>query len=214
MLISPGYAERALDRASNWEDSTWPFLTEVLGVRGGQALAQRFLPGTVTTPAGQAFQVGRGNAAVESQFSLVNPDGAAVVFNTVLAAVKASGQPAPVATAFSYGKGRAIYVGFTFENLADVDLQPAFQQIMSATGLLFAHGPSSASRPLPASPSLGTRSEGREVPQPAPPLPRLRFQRRPPSPWFRSCQLESLRSCQLQPFQQHLSLRSLPLLIT
>lgn len=135
VLVSPGYVSKVLAAGSTWEESTWPFLSGVLGIRGGQGLAQRFVPGTVNASDGAQFKVGKGGA-VESQFSLVNPDGAAVVFTTLLTAAKKTGQPAPVATAFAYGRGRIIYVGFTFENLDKQDLAPAFRHLLSATGLL------------------------------------------------------------------------------
>lgn len=132
ILISPGYASKVLEQGSSWEQTSWPFLTEVLGIRGGRGLVQRFLPGTVTTTQGDQFEVGKGGA-VESQFSAVNPAGATVVFNAELESM--GGKLVPVATANSYGKGRIIYVGFTFENLAGKQLAPAFQQLLAATGL-------------------------------------------------------------------------------
>lgn len=132
ILISPGYASKVLEQGSSWEQTSWPFLTEVLGIQGGRGLVQRFLPGTVTTTQGTKFEVGKGGA-VESQFSAVNPAGATVVFTSDIEAM--GGKPVPVATANSYGKGRIIYVGFTFENLAAKQLAPAFQQLIAATGL-------------------------------------------------------------------------------
>jgi hypothetical protein len=95
---------------------------------------------------------------VESQFSAVNPGGATVVFTAGLAGMKDTGQPTPVATVFSYGKGRIIYVGFTFENLAAKELAPAFQQLLSATGQNIL-----PTKQLPAT--------GRIVSTPAPPQP-------------------------------------------
>jgi hypothetical protein len=108
-----------------------------MGIRGGLGLAKRFAPGTVISPWGSQYQVGPGNGAVESQFSLVDPDGAAVLFSTQLAAKKTGGTASPVATAFAYGRGRMMYVGFTFENLASADLLPAFLELMDATGLSY-----------------------------------------------------------------------------
>jgi hypothetical protein len=133
VLISPGYASKVLEQGSTWEESSWPFLNEVLGIRGGRGFVQRFQPGTVSTSKGVQFQVGKGGA-VESQFSAVNPGGATALFTSALNVRESAGQPVPVATAFSYGKGRIIYVGFTFENLAAKELAPAFQQLLSATG--------------------------------------------------------------------------------
>jgi hypothetical protein len=106
-----------------------------MGIRGGLGLAQRFAAGTVVAPWGSQYQVGPGNGAVESQFSLVNPDGATVLYSTQLAAKKTGGTASPVATAFPYGRGRMLYVGFTFENLASADLFPAFAELIDATGL-------------------------------------------------------------------------------
>jgi len=83
---------------------------------------------------------------------LVHPDGAAVVSSTRLAATKAGGAASPVATAFSYGKGRLVYVGFTFENLASTDLAPAFQELIAATGLT-----TSSAAPIASTPPLKTK---------------------------------------------------------
>lgn len=134
VLFSPGYANKVLGYDSTWEKSTWPFLSEVLGIRGGQGLAQRFLAGTVKSSDGAQFSVGKGSAAVETQFSIVNPDSAAVLFTTTLANVKGDAGT-PVATMHPYGRGRIVYVGFTFENLAPAELAPAFSVLLTATGL-------------------------------------------------------------------------------
>ncbi len=145
ILVSPGYVSKVLGAEDTWEKAKWPFLSEVLGVRGGKGLAQRFLPGTVNASDGTQFNVGKGGA-VESQFSLVNPAGAAVLFTTLPAATKAADPVTPVATSHPYGRGRMIYVGFTFENLAEQDLAPAFRQLLAATGLRAA--------PIAASPAV------------------------------------------------------------
>lgn len=147
ILVSPGYLSKVLGGEDTWEKAKWPFLSEVLGIRGGQGLAQRFLPGTVTASDGTQFNVGKGSATVESQFSLVNPERAAVLFTTLPAAAKNTGPATPVATVHAYGRGRIIYVGFTFENLAEADLAPAFRQLIAATGLR-----STASPPVAAAP--------------------------------------------------------------
>jgi hypothetical protein len=123
-----------------WEKAKWPFLSEVLGIRGGQGLAQRFLAGTVKTSDGAQFNVGKGGA-VETQFSIVNPEGATTVFTTTLAAAKPGGPGTPVATVHPYGRGRIAYVGFTFENLAPAELAPAFSVLLTATGLSTKPGP-------------------------------------------------------------------------
>lgn len=133
ILVSPGYVSKVLGASGTWEKSDWPFLTEVLGIRGGVGLAQRFLPGTVTATGGRQFSVGKGGP-VETQFSLVNPGGARVLFTTVPSAAKAGSQPAPVGTANAYGRGRIVYAGFTLENLADPDIAPAFDTLLAAAG--------------------------------------------------------------------------------
>lgn len=179
ILISPGYVSKVLQQGSTWEQASWPFLNEVLGIRGGQGLAQRFVPGTVTTTQGTQFHVGKGDAAVETQYSAVNPGSATVVFSAELDAMKSAGKSTPVATAFSYGKGRIIYVGFTFENLAANELAPAFQQLLSATGQnntlptkqLPATGrivstPTQPAPPPPPAPAANTATPPAEEPNP------------------------------------------------
>jgi hypothetical protein len=133
ILFSPGYLSKVLGASGTWEKTDWKFLTEVLGLRGGHGLAQRFLPGVVTAPDGARFNVDKGGA-VESQFSLVNPARATVLFSTVPAAAKPGSTAAPVATSHAYGKGRFIYVGFSFENLAAAEHAPAFQKLLVAAG--------------------------------------------------------------------------------
>ena len=139
VLFSPGYASKVLGADGTWEKSNWPFLSEVLGIAGGHGLAQRFLAGTVKSSSGTQFNVGKGGA-VETQFSIVNPDSATVLFTTTLANVKGDAGT-PVATIHSYGRGRIVYVGFTFENLAPAELAPAFSVLLDATGLTSKPGP-------------------------------------------------------------------------
>ena len=156
ILLSPGYAGKVLEQGSSWEQTSWPFLTEVLGIRGGRGLVQRFMPGSVTSKQSDPFEVGKGGA-VESQFSAVNPAGATVVFNAELEAM--GGKPVPVATANSYGKGRIIYVGFTFENLAAKQLAPAFQQLLAATGLTAQTGQVASCPAQPEPPTLSAQMQ-------------------------------------------------------
>lgn len=158
ILISPGYASKVLEQGSTWEESSWPFLKEVLGIRGGRGLAQRFQPGTVTTTQGTRFQVGKGGA-VESQFSAVNPGGSEALFTAELDVAKSAGQAAPVATAFPYGRGRIIYVGFTFENLDAKELAPAFQYLLTAAGLTPKSGTTASCPPLPAPPTMSGQTQ-------------------------------------------------------
>lgn len=148
LLVSPGYAERALSYGSTWEKSNSKFLSDVMGVRGGVGLAQRFEPGTVTTPDGKQFTVGKGPEP-ESQFSAVNPDGATVLFTSLLKSNYSTGAPMPVATASTYGRGRFMYVGFTFENLIEKDRVPAFQTLLAASGLTSNPGPIATPVPVP-----------------------------------------------------------------
>ena len=154
VLVSPGYLSKVLEQGSGWEQTSWPFLKEVMGVRGGRGLAQRFAPGIVTTPAGDRFQVGKGGI-VESQFSAINPSSADVLFTADLEGMTHS---VPVATVSSYGKGRFVYIGFTFENLVPKDVEPAFGRILAAGG----HASVSATAPCtePTSASSGTAMSG------------------------------------------------------
>jgi hypothetical protein len=155
LLISPGYLSKVLEQGSSWEQTSWPFLKEVLGINGGRGLAQRFQSDAVTTNQGMQFQVGKGGV-VESQFSAVNPNGAETVFTAELEVMKGA---VPVATAFKYGKGRFIYVGFTFENLAAKELAPAFQQLLSASSVTPASSPIAACPPS-AAPSGSAQTAG------------------------------------------------------
>ncbi len=134
ILVSPGYLGKVLAAGSTGDKANWPFLTEVMGVRGGIGLAQRFEPGTVQAPGSASFRVGKGSSTVETQFSMIDPEGAVAVFTTTLVAAKNSAAPAPVATANAHGRGRIVYVGFTFENLAEADLAPAFKALLAAAG--------------------------------------------------------------------------------
>ncbi len=157
VLFSPGYASKVLGADGTWEKTKWPFLTEVLGVAGGQGLAQRFVAGTVKSADGAQFSVGKGSA-VETQFSIVNPDRAAVLFTTTLANVKGEAGT-PVATIHPYGRGRIVYVGFTFENLAPAELTPAFSHLLTATGL----SPKPAAIAQPARPTQRATAEAGPV---------------------------------------------------
>jgi hypothetical protein len=152
VLVSPGYVGKVLSSDDTWEKSKWPFLTEVLGIRGGRGLAQRFIPGTVTAPDGARFSVDKGNATVETQFSFVNPASAAVLFSTLPVGAKPGSPATPVATSHAYGRGRFVYVGFTFENLAVAELTPAFGKILTATGLQRTASPAVAAAPAATAP--------------------------------------------------------------
>jgi hypothetical protein len=151
ILFSPGYLSKVLGASGTWEKTDWKFLTEVVGARGGHGLAQRFLAGTVTAPDGTRFNVDKGSA-VESQFSLVNPAGASVLFSTVPAGAKPGSTAAPVATSHAYGKGRFIYVGFSFENLAAAEQAPVFGKLLAASGLQRGASPAVAAAPAATAP--------------------------------------------------------------
>jgi hypothetical protein len=151
ILFSPGYLNKVLGASGTWEKTDWKFLTEVVGARGGHGLAQRFLAGTVTAPDGVRFNVDKGSA-VESQFSLVNPAGATVLFSTVPAAAKPGSAAAPVSTSHAYGKGRFIYVGFSFENLAAAEQAAVFGKFLAASGLQRGASPAVAAAPAAAAP--------------------------------------------------------------
>jgi hypothetical protein len=161
ILISPGYVSKVLEQGSTWEQSSWPFLNEVLGIRGGKGLAQRFKAGTVSTTRGMQFQVGKGGP-VESQFSAVNPRGASVVFTAALSDMKNAGEVTPVATANSYGRGRIVYVGFTLENLVAQDLAPAFNQLLSASNVAMASAALSATLVTDAPKTFAVTGSGRD----------------------------------------------------
>jgi hypothetical protein len=152
VLVSPGYVSKVVSSDDTWEKSKWPFLTEVLGLQGGRGLAQRFVPGTVTAPDGARFSVDKGNATVETQFSFVNPAGAAIVFSTLPTGAKMGSAATPVATSHAYGRGRFVYVGFSFENLAAQELTPAFGHLLAATGLQRTAGPAVAAAPAASVP--------------------------------------------------------------
>lgn len=156
VLVSPGYVSKVLDNASTFDDSSWPFLSEVMGVRGGKGLAQRFIAGTVLSASGASYNITGGGYAVETQLSLVNPDGASVLFSTVPADAKPGTNPSPVATVFPYGKGRMIYIGFTLENVAAEQASAIFQEILNATGLISASSGLRATLPIKTSPAIVT----------------------------------------------------------
>ncbi len=73
ILVFPGRANKVLGAGSTSNKSNWSFLNEVLGVKSGKGLAQRFQPGTVTASDGTKFTVGKGSGGVETQFSALEP---------------------------------------------------------------------------------------------------------------------------------------------
>ncbi len=130
ILISPGYVSNHA-YATSWTASRHPFLKEVAGINGLAGLVQRFAAGTVFSPEGARFNV-EPKGAAETQFSAVNPDGAAVVFTSSLDPAKTAKEPVPVAVAHPYAGGRFVYVGFTFENIAEQERAKAFDHLLAA----------------------------------------------------------------------------------
>ena len=151
ILVSPGYLSKVLGAYGTWEDSSWPNLTGIFGIRGGLGLAQRFQPGTVVGPSGTRLRV-QSDLPVETQFSVANPDGAAVVFTTEIESGSRAGPARPVATAHASGRGRAVYVGFSLENMAPADREPAFRQVMAASGWTAPETGSAAAMPPATAP--------------------------------------------------------------
>lgn len=129
ILVSPGYASN-LSYGTSWTDSPHPFLKEVVGVNGLAGFVQRGA-GIVQAHNGNIYNV-QGKGAPEALFSAVNPDGAAVVFTSKFDPKKTVESAVPVATAHSYGSGRFVYVGFTFENVAEEWRNNAFDVLLRA----------------------------------------------------------------------------------
>ena len=148
ILVSPGYVNN-LSYGSTWTDSAHPFLKEVAGINGFAGLVQRFAGGMVLAHDGSSYEVAAKGAA-ESQFSAVNPDGAAIVFTSKLDPRKTEEKPVPVATAHPFGGGRFVYVGFTFENIPEADRAKAFKILLDAAG-----APPSAPAAGPTGPGPG-----------------------------------------------------------
>jgi len=137
VLVSPGFLSTR-SYGTTWTESDNTFLKEVMGVNGFTSLAQRFAAGTVSAADGTSFEV-EAKGVIETQFSAVNPDGAAVVFSTALDPGKTAAGAVPVAVAHPFGAGRFVYVGFSFENIAASGRVRAFNLLLDA-----ATGPSSA----------------------------------------------------------------------
>ena len=130
MLVSPGYVNN-LSYGTTWADSAHPFLKDVAGVTGFSGLVQRFAAGTVLAPDGSRFTV-EPTGAAETQFSAVNANGAAIVFTASLDPMKTAKEPVPVAVAHPFAGGRFVYVGFTFENIAEKERPKAFDLLLAA----------------------------------------------------------------------------------
>ena len=130
ILVSPGYVNN-LSYGSMWTDSPHPFLKEVMGINGFAGMAQRFAAGQVQAHDGSSYSVGQKPVA-DTQFSAVNPNGAAIVFTSSLDPLKTAKEPVPVAVAHPFAGGRFVYVGFTFENIAEKERSKAFDLLLSA----------------------------------------------------------------------------------
>lgn len=160
ILVSPGYLNN-LVYGQSWEAAEHPFLKEVLAVNGCYGLVQRATRGTVRAHNGTEFPIEHPGAA-ETQFSVVNPDGAALVFTSPLETTYAkaeAGGGLPVAVANAYGTGRIVYLGFTFENIPAQDRARAFALLLEA-----ATGPT-AGRPVAANPAPSASPGGRTITQ-------------------------------------------------
>lgn len=177
ILISPGYVNN-LVYGQSWASADHPFLKEVLGVNGCYGLAQRSSPGTVRAHTGASFTVAHPGAA-DAQFSVVNSDGAALVFTSALRPgyVDTTGE-LPVAVANPYGRGRIVYVGFTFENIPEPARSAAFGVVLgAATGqggdgpVALAPGGGRAVRVTPAPPAVSAPAPAPLPSQPALPVP-------------------------------------------
>lgn len=166
IIVSPGYVNN-LVYGQNWESADHPFLKEVLAVNGCYGLAQRFSAGTVQSTGGTSFTVAHPGAA-QTIFSVVNPDGAAIVFTSPIRTdyVRAEGA-LPVAVANAFGRGRIVYVGFTFENIPEPERSAAFTFLLSAaTG-----GPTVATTPTRVPVADRPQTAVLKAPPAAPPGP-------------------------------------------
>ncbi|MEI6667544.1 MAG: hypothetical protein WCP29_05245 [Acidobacteriota bacterium] len=154
ILFSPGYLNNALGAGGSalWDKKDSAFLQDVLGVRGGRGLLQRFKDVAVTSADGSNFVVAK-KPPVETQVSALNPASAQVLFSATLDPDGKGPRSVPVATSQAVGRGRMIYVGFTFENLT-TGAGAAFGNLLSSAGALNA---ASATTPTPASASYPKR---------------------------------------------------------
>ena len=100
-------------------------------MNGFASLVQRFAANTVRAVDGTSFDV-EAKGVVETQFTSVNPDGAAVVFTATLDPQKTAAGAVPVAVAHPFGSGRFVYVGFSFENITEAGRTKAFSLLLDA----------------------------------------------------------------------------------
>lgn len=177
ILVSPGYVNN-LVYGQSWDAAEHPFLKEVLAVNGCYGLVQRAARGTVRAHDGTEFRVEHPSAA-EAQFSVVNPDGAALVFTSPLETAYAkteSGGGLPVAVANAFGGGRIVYVGFTFENIPEKERAKAFGMLLgAATGS--GEKPVAAASPLPVAVTVAPGVQTYTPAPVAPPVPVVSYPR-------------------------------------
>jgi len=148
ILVSPGFLTTR-SYATTWNESANPFLNDVVGIRGFASLVRRFEAGEVRAGDGTRFPV-EAKGVIETQFSAVNPDGAAVVLDATLDPRRTAEGPVPVAVANAYDSGRFVYVGFSFENIAEPSRADAFQRLLeAATG-----APAAAAAPPRITPTV------------------------------------------------------------
>ncbi len=142
LLFSPGYLNNALGAGGTalWAKKESPFLQQVLGIKGGRGLLQRFKEGTVNAANGTSYVVAK-SPTVEIQFSAANPDTATTLYTATLDPDGKGPQSVAVATRQAVGAGHFVYVGFTFENIA-IGAGAAFAQILSAAGVSGGAAPS------------------------------------------------------------------------
>lgn len=151
ILVSPGYLSN-VSYGTTWTNSVHPFLREVAGITGFAGLVQRFAAGTVQSPEGASFTV-EPKGAAETQFSAVNPDGAAVLFTSSLNPARTAKEPVPVAVAHPFAGGRFVYVGFTLENIAEGERTKAFDLLLAAAVGSKNTAPAVAGPPVPLTPT-------------------------------------------------------------
>ncbi len=169
ILVSPGFLSN-FAYGNTWTDAPVPFLTEVLGINGFSGLVERFKPGVVTAADGSTYTV-RATGASEAQFSGVNPDGAAIVFTASVDPRKTAPGSVPVAVAHPYGRGRFVYVGFTFENVLEPELTPVFTRILEAAGRVPGRATPVVAGVTPAPVAISTPTIASTIPVAASSLP-------------------------------------------
>ncbi len=133
VVVSPGYLNNALGAGgvALWDKKDSKFLQEVLGIKGGRGLLQRFKAGSVTGNDGKSLSVAAGTAPLETQFSALNPETAQVLYSAQLDPDGKGTRTVPVASLEQVGAGQFAYVGFTLE-AAD---QPAGKTALLALAL-------------------------------------------------------------------------------